>query len=298
MGWIEQLGAWPARTLWALLAVVSGGTFGDALQGRSSAVAIVAAALLWAGWGAGLVALLVPRSASLTAVRVLVPASVVAVAAAASVGGHPSAWDVIALVVAALAAMAALAPWVAEGFVDGSAYGPERRTPLRTPPLLLAVATLTWFVIVAGATAGPLLLGARSWAVGGVVLVVGWLLAFASVRSLHQLARRWVVIVPAGLVVHDPLTMPEPQLFLRQGIARVGPAHDDDDPAAAAMVTEDLTAGAAGLALELVLREPVELLVRTGRTEAETRAVDRVLFTPSRPAAVLDAARDRRIPVG
>ena len=297
MRWIEQLGAWPARTLWALLAVVSGGTFGDALHGRSSAVAVVAAALLWAGWGAGLVALLVPRSASLTAVRVLVPAAMVAVAAAASAGGHPSTLDVIALVVAALSAMAALAPWVAEGFVDGSAYGPERRTPLRTPPLLLAVAALSWCVIVAGAAAGPLLLAARSWAAGGIVLVAGWLLAFASVRSLHQLARRWVVIVPAGLVVHDPLTMPEPQLFLRQGIARVGPAHDDDGSAPAARVTEDLTAGAAGLALELVLREPVELLVRTGRTKAETRAVDRVLFTPSRPAAVLDAARDRRIPV-
>ena len=307
---IEQLGAWPVRALWAALALLSGPTFADALDHRSAAVQLLVAVVLWAGWAAALVALLVPRSASLTATRVLVPAGLAAVAWGAALGS-PSGLDVVALVVAAAAAALVLSPWFAEAWVDGSAYGPEQRTPLRTPPLLaLVVAPATWGVIVAGALAGPLLLAARAWVVGGILVVVGWPLAFAGVRSLHQLARRWVVLVPAGLVVHDPLTMPEPQLFLKASIRRVGPAEDPDsiagpavtiegDVGGRAIVTEDLTAGAAGLALELVLDEPVDLLVRRkGRGNNETLAVDRVLFTPSRPAVVLEGAKARKILVG
>lgn len=297
MGRIEELGAWPARACWVVLALVAGGPLGDAVDARSAGVQLAVAALAWAGWAAGLVALLVPRSAALTAVRLVVPAAVPATAwaALAGPGDGPSTPAVLAIAVAVAAAAAALAPWVAEAFVDGSAYGPERRTPLRTPVVFqLVLAPLAWALAVGGAVAGPLLLGAQRWVPGGLALVAGWALAAGSARSLHQLARRWVVLVPAGLVLHDPLTMPEPQLFLRETIARVGPAEagTPDDRA-----TEDLTAGAAGLVLELVLAEPVDLLVRIGRGSTETRSVDRVLFTPSRPAGVLRGAQERRIPV-
>lgn len=303
---IESLGAWPARVLWVVLALVSASTIGDAFEGRSRAVVDVAASGLALGWAGGLVALLVPRSTSLTALRVLAPAGVLAMVAAVLAGGQAEAIDVVTVAIAALAAVAALAPWVAEAWVDGSAYGPEERTPLRAPPVLtLAVAPLTWALVIAGATAGPLLLGARRWVPGVTVLVVGWFVAAAGVRSLHQLARRWVVVVPAGLVVHDPLTMPEPQLFLRASIRHLGPAvvgpQSLVDPTTGEVgdeaVTEDLTAGAAGLALELVTDQEVELLVRTGRRTTATRPVGRILFTPTRPLTVLDAARARRIPV-
>lgn len=312
---IESLGPWPARTAWLVLALVAGEPFGRALQGRSTAVILVTAVGLWAGWAAASVALLVPRSTSLTAVRVLVPAGLAAVVVALVVAdrtaGAPGmgVLDVVALAAATIAAVAALAPWVAEGFVDGSAYGPERRSPLRTPGLVLGVAALTWMLVVLGASVGPLLLAARQWLAGGVALVVGAALMVAGVRSLHQLARRWVVVVPAGLVLHDPLSMPEPQLFLRQGIRHLGPARaialtpggeptdGTDDAGIAHPVVEDLTAGASGLALELVLTEPVEVLVRAGRNSGTTRTVDQVVFTPVRPASVLAQARARRIPV-
>lgn len=311
MSRIEAAGAWPARVLWVALALVASGPLGDALHHRSTPVVAVAAVVLWSAWGVGLAALLVPRTTSLTVVRAVVPGGLAATAWAATRHGAPTGLAIASVTVAALAVVAALSPWVAESFVDGSAYGRERRTPLRTPPLLAGLlAPLTWAVISAGAVAGPLLLAAHRWAVGGVLLVAGWPLAYAGARSLHQLARRWIVIVPAGLVLHDPLTMPEPQLFLRAGIRRVGPAEDpatvgaealtaEGLPAGRAIVTEDLTAGASGLALELVLDEPVELLLRAkGRKATETRAVDRVLFTPSRPLVVLEAARGRKIPVG
>ncbi len=288
---LEALGPWPARVLWIALALVAGGCVGDALDGRSSAVVIVALVGLWAGWAGGLVALLVPRSTSLTALRIVVPGAVVALGAAALAGSATDGADLAALVVAALAVVAVFVPWVGEAWVGGSAYGAEVRLPLRPPAALTyALAPITWLAVLAGAAAGPLLLAAGQWVAGGVALVVGFPVAAAGVRSLHQLARRWVVLVPSGFVLHDPLAMPEPQLFLRASIAGLGPAEADT-------TADDLSAGAPGLALELVLAEPVDLLVRgQGRTTA-TRTASAVLFTPSRPSRVLDAARTNRIPV-
>ena len=224
--------------------------------------------------------------------RIVVPAGAAAMVAAAAAGRTADGADVIAVAVAVLASGAVLMPWIGEAWIDGSAYGPERRLPLR-PPVLVAVllAPLTWLVVVVGVAAGPLLLAAERWVPGVAALIVGWLAAVIGVRSLHQLSRRFVVLVAAGLVLHDPLVMPEPQLFLRRTIARLGPAPADS-------TADDLTAGAAGLALELVLTELVELLLRRGRTMSETHPTTALLFTPSRPGHVLDAAGDRRVAVG
>ena len=93
------------------------------------------------------------------------------------------------------------------------------------------------------------------------------------------------------MVLHDSLVMPEPQLFLRHSIARLGPAVADE-------AADDLTAGAPGLALRLELKDPVELLVRRGGRTTETVESTAVLFTPSRPRRLLDGASTRRIPIG
>jgi hypothetical protein len=296
MATTDRLWTWGPIAAWVVLAALAGPVAGDALDGRSTPVVAVVAAIGWVGWGAALVALLVPRTASLTAVRVLVPAGLAGAVAAAALGDHLGGLDLAAVVVAAVACALVLSPWTADRFVDGSSYGPERRIPLRTPAPLALVAVLTWAVVVAGAVAGPLLLAAGRWALGGVATVVGGALVVAGVRSLHLLARRWLVLVPTGMVLHDPLTMPEPQLFLRQTMSRLGPAPAVDPTPE--LDTEDLTAGASGLVVELVLSEPVELLVHAGRREAETRPVDRVLFVPVRPAVLVAEGRSRRLPVG
>ncbi len=288
---IEQLGPWPARVGWVALALAAGGCVGDAIDGRTAAVRAVVVVGLWAGWAAGLVALLVPRDTALTAVRILVPAGLAAVLAATVVGNEVGAADIASVALAALTTVAVLTPWFGEAWVDGSSYGSERRFPLRAPaPVAYVLAPLTWVVVVVGVAAGPLLLAAEQWLPGAVALTVGLALTWAGVRSLHQLARRWVVLVPAGLVLHDPLTLPEPQLFLRRMVARLGPALADTD-------ADDLTAGATGLALQLDLHEALDLLVRDGRGSA-TRTTTSLLLTPSRPRHLLDAAAAGRIPVG
>jgi hypothetical protein len=109
---------------------------------------------------------------------------------------------------------------------------------------------------------------------------------------MHTLSRRWLVFVPAGVVLHDPLSLEDPVLFQRKVIERLGPAPAGTDAL-------DLTQGAAGLALELVLTEKVPMVrIRPGRRRGDAGASALLMFTPSRPGAVLAEARRRRLPVG
>ena len=80
-----------------------------------------------------------------------------------------------------------------------------------------------------------------------LLAVVGVPAAAIASRALHGLARRWVVFVPAGLVLHDLHAMVDPVLFPRSSIRRLGPAPTDPGDAV------DLTQRALGLALELEL---------------------------------------------
>jgi hypothetical protein len=232
------------------------------------------------------VATLVPRPLGLTALRVVAPAALVASIAAAA-GGHTSA---AGLAVTTIVSVLAVIPEVASAFVNGAAYPNERRFPLRAPgPLLFGPLELSWALVVVGVCAGPLLLAARQWALGVAVVLVGFPSAWVLVRSLHLLSRRWAVLVPAGLVLHDPMTLRDPVLFPRQTIELLHPAPAGSD-------SLDLTQRALGLALELVLREKVPMtLVRPGRRAGEEGSSARLLFTPARPGALLTAASDRRI---
>jgi hypothetical protein len=136
-----------------------------------------------------------------------------------------------------------------------------------------------------------LLIAGGAWVAGGVLAGLGAPAAYVFGRAFHRLARRWVVFVPAGLVLHDPLTLAQPVLFRRQDIDALAPA-----PADARSL--DLTMNAPGLALQLVLREKTDLqLVKRSQAWGATESVDQLLFTPTRPGQVLGEAGQRRIPV-
>jgi hypothetical protein len=248
----------------------------------------------WGAWGAALVALLVPRTLSLTVVRTIVPMGSAAAIACVAAGDEATALDAVTVAIAAAALVLALAPWTTDAFVDGSSYGPERRIALRTPLALTVLAVVTWTVMAGTGAAALLLLATGRWIPGVAVAVLAVAAIGLGARSIHQLSERWLVLVPTGLVVHDPLVMPEPQLFLRQTMRRLGPAETD---VADEVTTEDLTAGASGLVVSITTTEPVELLVRDGRRGTTLRPVDRVLISPSLPAELLAEARQRRLPV-
>ncbi|MBV9935221.1 MAG: hypothetical protein JO367_13030 [Actinobacteria bacterium] len=279
----DRLHPWLLRAAWAVLPFTAGPGLASALDGWAHPARTVAAAGLWAGWGLVLVATLVPHPIALTVLRIGAPAAVAAAAAATSVLGTASA--VVALVFA-------FAPATGVWSVNGTAYPNERRFPLRVPAwLLIGPLPLAWALAVGGPTAGALLLGEKQWVAGAIVAVVGVTLAVVLVRALHGLSRRWVVFVPAGLVVHDHLALRDPVLFMREMIETLGPAPADTDAL-------DLTLGAPGLALELNLFEKVPMtLAPRGRRRGEEGASALLMFTPTRPGAVLEEARRRRIRV-
>lgn len=287
---------WPIRILWAVLAVAAGPALADALDGASRPVQLVASIGLWSAWAGVLGAILVPRAATLTVLRLAAPAPLAA-AAAAAIAGPAGTDDGVAVAAGIAVAAAALLPSTADAFVDGSSYGPERRFALRTPPSLLAgAAPVAWLVAVALPAAAALLLAARAWVAGGVAAVLGAAGIGLGVPALHRLSRRWLVFVPAGLVVHDHLVLADPVLFRRVSFARIGPAPADALDAGAC----DLTLSALGLAVELEVEAPVEVALARGSgrsREAVPVTAARYLVTPLRPGAVLAEASERRYPV-
>ena len=280
---------WLLRLWWAALPFTAGPSLAAGLRGWDDAPRTLASVALWVGWAVGLGATLVPHPIGLTTLRVLAPAALVAtvVSAAAS--------HLAALAIAWTAVMTSLvlAPDTGMYCVNGPAYPNERRYPLRPPgPLLLGPLVLAWAVAVGAPTATALLLAAERWAVGAAVGTVGLPAAALMARSLHGLSRRWLVFVPAGLVLHDPLSVTDPVLFRRQVIEALRPAPLGTD-------SLDLSHGAPGLALELVLREKVPMVVvHPGRRGDQAGASARLLFTPTRPGLVLGEALARRLPVG
>jgi hypothetical protein len=292
----QHFGRWATAIAWLVLPFVAGPSFGDALDPRSRSVQLVATIGLWGFWAIGLVAALVPSTVSLTAIRVLAPASIGAAAWAALVVPHgASAPESVALGMTTLATVIALSAPVGDRMVNGSSYGDERRMPLRPPGvLLLGPLELTWLVVVAGIVAGPMLLAAHQWITGAVALVVGWALGGLGVRILHRLSQRWFVFVPAGVVIVDQMALTDSLLVQRQRVDSIGPAPVDTQAV-------DLTVGALGLALELRLTEP-DLIIPApprrfggGQATIDPVEVESVLFAPTRPGWVLSEATRRRL---
>ncbi|CAB4951165.1 MAG: hypothetical protein F2837_09385 [Actinobacteria bacterium] len=311
----RNFGRWATAVIWLTLPVLAGPVFANALNPRSPAFQHTATIGLWAFWAIGLVAALVPSTVSLTAIRILAPSSL-AVTGWAVLAAEERADTAasLALAITSLAAVVALSAFVGDRFVNGSAYGDERRMPLRAPAaLLLGPLELTWLAVVGGICAGPLLLAARIWIPGGVMLIIGWAAAAIGVRALHGLSQRWLVFVPAGMVVVDRMVLTDALLVQRQRIVAleiVKPAAlaptttgtDTDTGTDSGTDTDtdtDLTAGALGPRLRVALTTP-ELIVpaasRLRRSEPiEPYEVSAVLVVPSRPGWALAEARSRRL---
>lgn len=259
-----------------------------ALADRSAPVQLVAAVLLWGTWAAVILGLLVPRPAGLVGARVGAVAAAVGVLWSADSALDWWVGGVHALVMLALV----LSPLTGDWLVNGAAYGYERRYLLRAPaPVVAGPIVLASVLLPLAVVTGPLLLAARQWPTGAVALVVGIPLAAVLFRALHSMAMRWAVLVPAGFVLKDHLSLLDPVLFRRTDIAVLHPAPADTD-------AMDLTAGALGLALELRLREVQHIdRMRPVRRGSEPFEVWKILFTPTRPKSLLADAAARHVKV-
>ena len=283
---------WVLRALWLVLPFTLGTQIGDALEGTSRPVQLTGTVGAWILWGAGLLLTLVPHTLTLSPLRVLAPATL-GISVWAALADGVSGWTVTALAVTAAVAAVVMSPSIGGTWINGSSYGDERRVPLRAPGAMVAgPIPLAWGALVSAVAAGALLLAAKQWILGIVVALIAVGLTVVVGRALHQLTQRWLVFVPAGLVVHDHLSVGDPVLFKRTAVAAFGPALADTTAA-------DLTAGATGLALEILVKEPVEIGYRPQPGAQPTvREITGVAIAPSRPGLVLDEAKRRNITVG
>jgi hypothetical protein len=281
---------WCARLSWALLPLAAGDALADALDAWSSAPAVVATTLLWTAWAIGLVALFAPRPWGLTALRVVAPSAVVLTVI--SMPSTSAGRATLALASTVVAAGFALSAPVARAAANALAYGDEVRFPLRIPtPLLLAPVPIAVVLVAVGVASGPLLLADERFAIGAIALVVGLAIAAFLVRALHGLSRRWIVLVPAGIVIVDPLILIDPALMRREDIVRLtGTAPGPRAPEAL-----DLRIGTSGRSVTIQLRQPVAFGRRAGRTGGAVVAADVVVVAPIRPEALLEAASERRL---
>lgn len=286
---------WVVRVAWAALPVTAGPAVIEALDAWSSGPRIAAAVLLWTAWGTGLIATFAPRPLGLTLTRALAPAFVV-VAVVVALGGDASALAAAgALAGTVVSAVGCSHPDFAIVAANGVSYGDEQRFPLHTPPaLFLGPLPVARVIAVGGVVTGPLLLAEGRAVASGIALALGVPLAFLAWRALHTLSRRWIVLVPAGVVIVDPMTLADAVLFPREHI-RALRALDETKPPPGAL---DLRLGAFAGSTELVLDEGADLIRSVPARRAGTRVrATRLVVAVMRRQRLLETAARRRVRV-
>ena len=217
------------------------------------------------------------------------------VAVIAGLSGRSTATASIAAVVVTVAAVVlGTRGEFARVCAQGAAYGDEERFPLKIPVAIGGVILPLAVLVVSGGIAlGPLLLADERWILGAAAVLVGFPAAALTARMVHQLSCRWIVLVPAGLVVADPLTLTDPVLFPRAHIMGLGPADPSRRPPAGAL---DLRLGSAYGSCALLLTDAADVMRRVRGRGVGVQA-SLLLVTPAGAPRLLDRASVRRIPV-
>ena len=277
-------GLWWPRTLWLVVAVTGVWSIGDALDGRSAGLRTTIVVVAWLAWGIGVVALVVPSPLGLTIMRMLGLLSCGAAMVSWVGGAGPAPGAVFAVCTLTCGVFIGGADF-GQRCVEASAYGDEQRFLLRPPVAFLLPVGLAGLIWAAAVVAATLLLGSKQWIAGGLAAVVAGLLSWLLLPRFNVLARRWLVLVPAGVVVHDQVVLGETLMVPRLDVIRI-------DLALAETEAADFTGPAAGHAIEIGLRTMVTASV--ARTKAAPRGtalhVQSFIIAPTRPGAVLRAA--------
>jgi hypothetical protein len=281
---------WCARVTWALLPVTAGSALADATVSWSTAPARTAAVILWLVWATGLLALFAPRPVGLTFLRLAAPCGFLCVVLSLTSASTGSA--ALAIVGSGIAAILALSAPIAMAAANALAYGDEERFALRIPmPLLLGPVPIAVVLAGFGIATGPLLLADERYVGGVVATIVGFFVTFLIARAMHPMSCRWLVLVPAGIAIADPLTLTEPVLVRREHIESLRRTTSTAMPASAL----DLRLGTIAGGVRMELSERVEFGRRRGRADAEILATQLVTVAVVRADAAIAQARTRRI---
>jgi len=277
------------RLAWIPIPLLGYEVFGSALSGESESVQVTVALSLWILWSIVLLISLIPSASLLTVYRVVVPISVVA-SIWSSIEAEMSASSILLLFCSAICLSISLLPSIGFWFINGSAYGDEVRIPLRAPgPLLLGPVPLAWIVIASSLIFSIILISSQKYVFGFIVFTIGSGLSYFSYRSLSALSQRWLVFVPAGIVLHDNMVLADPFLIRKSMIKGIGPALVSTDGL-------DLTMSSIGMSLVVELYEPAGLTLQMNPlAPPEVREVTSFLVSPSLLPATLEEASSRNI---
>ena len=271
--------------LWLAVGLGGAWSIGDAVDGRSAAVRTTVAIGGWVLWGIGVVALVVPSTLALTVMR-MISALAFGAAVLSWSAGAPAASGATFLACTSICALLIGGADFGHRCVQASAYGDEQRFLLRPPAAFMPPIVIAGLVWVAMVLAAPLLLAAGQWIIGFAVAVVAALLSWLLLSRFNALSRRWLVLVPVGIVVHDRVVLAETLMVLQSEVAGI-------DLALAGTEAADFTGPAAGHAVEIGLRSMTTAILAPAKNSPRGTAlhVQSFIVAPSRPGAVLRATR-------
>src|SRR4051794_4822972 len=280
-------GVWGPRIAWLVVAVAGIWSIGDALDGRSSALRATVTAGAWLAWGIGVVALMVPSTLGLTTAR-MAAALAICASVVSWIAGADAAAGAAFVACAAVSGLLIGSAEFGQRCVQASAYGDEDRFLLRPPATFLPPIALAGALWATAVVAAPLLLATGQWITGVIAATVAVMLTVGLVPRFNVLTQRWLVLVPAGLVVHDPVVLGETLMVPRSDI-------DGIDLALADTAAADFTGPAAGHAVEISMTSMTDALLAPTKKAPRGTAlhVRSFIVAPTRPGAVLRASQLR-----
>jgi hypothetical protein len=278
--------------LWITLPLTVGSTLPTLLHGSRNAEHVIAWGLTGLAYGIGVVGLFHLTAAGITILRIGAGALVLWIGGLGVVSLRPL-WGGAVLGLTLLLLALSWSEPLAQASADQSAVPGERRFALAlTPGLRWLLGPLTGAVAASGVI-GPLLLLTRprpgwiAWALCALGLLVAIGLGSASIR----LARRWLIVVPAGAVLHDPVLLDDTIRLAPHEIRSVALTAPGWRPRRREPDALDLTGGARR-ALWVGLVRPVAPPRTTPGVRRPGALVDHIFCSPSRrgeAAAALQA---------
>ena len=276
------------RILLSCLPFIGAGV-GGLLDDRSAAVQVTGTTLAWAVWGTVVIASFISHPITLTVLRIGTP--VVAGFMILDIFNHgTSGGQGIRVAVSIAVLLLSFSAEIGSIYVQASAYGDEKRFALRPPVVLIAPILLSTLVADLSIISLPLLIAAKNWTVAAVSLAGLYISAKYLLPRIHLLSRRWLVFVPAGVVIHDEIVLLTNLMIRKQELSQIQLARDNSAAA-------DLSALTWGVPLEFSFNKPLDIsLTSIGAKHLNTLSAihaQSVLIATSRPGSVLSAYKTK-----
>ena len=268
-----------------------GSGVGGLLDDRSAAVQMTGTTLAWAVWGTVVIASFISHPITLTVLRIGTP-----VVASFMIFGvfnqGTSGGKIICAAVSIAVLLLSFSAEIGSIYVQASAYGDEKRFALRPPVVLIAPILLSALIADLSIISLPLLVAAKDWPVAVVSLTGLYISVRYFLPRIHLLSRRWLVFVPAGVVLHDEIVLSINLMIRQQELAQIQLARDNSAAA-------DLSALTWGVPLEFSFNKPLDVsLTSIGAKHLNTVSAihaQSILVATSRPGAVLSAYKTKTI---